>query len=50
MVYTLTYFNVRGLGELARLIALEAGVKLERKFVTQETLPPLKPSYVTARH
>jgi len=47
MVFTLTYFNVRGLAEFARLIALEAGIKLEQKFVTQETLPALKPRYVT---
>jgi len=42
--YKLTYFNIRGRGELARLIFATAGVEYEDNRVERPQWPELKPS------
>uniref|UniRef100_F1LBG7 Glutathione S-transferase 1 n=1 Tax=Ascaris suum TaxID=6253 RepID=F1LBG7_ASCSU len=42
--YKLTYFNIRGLGEGARLIFHQAGVEFEDNRLSREDWPSLKPS------
>uniref|UniRef100_Q7M4I7 glutathione transferase (Fragments) n=1 Tax=Ascaridia galli TaxID=46685 RepID=Q7M4I7_9BILA len=44
--YKLTYFDLRGLGEGARLIFHQAGVQFEDHRITQEEWPNLKPKYL----
>lgn len=42
--HKLTYFNIRGLGEGARLIFHQAGVEFEDNRLSREDWPSLKPS------
>ena len=44
MVIKLTYFNVRGRGELSRLILQYAQVPFEDNRIAREEWPKLKPS------
>lgn len=42
--YTVHYFNVKGRGEIVRLILVAAGVDFEDNRVEREDWPKLKPS------
>lgn len=42
--YKLTYFDVRGLAEVSRLILHYAGVEFEDKRITHDEWPAIKPS------
>lgn len=44
--YKLTYFDLRGLGEVVRLIFHYADVKFDDVRITQEKWPELKPSTI----
>jgi len=48
--YTLTYFNVRGRAEIARLIFAAAGVAYEDKRIEREQWPELKPCEIFVKY
>lgn len=48
-MYTITYFQERGRGEISRLICEEAGFAYENSYVTEENFDSKKPAFPFAQ-